>query len=89
MSKYVLRVERPPHLEPVELRHRRDAGAGGRHGGGLSIQWGNTLLPMVVVWCFGAVILWTVGRLHITLTYVASFLVFAVLRAARHRASVR
>lgn len=48
---------------------------------GLSIQWGNNLLPMVFVWMFGAVILRMVGRLHITLTYVASFLVFAALRA--------
>jgi enediyne biosynthesis protein E5 len=36
---------------------------------------------MVVVWVFGAVILRMVGRLHIPLTYVASFLLFAVLRS--------
>jgi Na+-transporting NADH:ubiquinone oxidoreductase subunit NqrB len=48
----------------------------------LSVQWGNNLLPMVVVWVFGAVILRMLGRLHITLTYVASFLLFAILRAA-------
>jgi enediyne biosynthesis protein E5 len=48
---------------------------------GLSVQWGNNLLPMVVVWVFGAVILRMVGRLHITLTYVGSFLLFAVLRS--------
>jgi Na+-translocating ferredoxin:NAD+ oxidoreductase RnfD subunit len=47
---------------------------------GLSIQWGNSLLPMVVVWVLGTVILRSVGRLHITLTYLASFLVFAALR---------
>jgi hypothetical protein len=47
----------------------------------LSVQWGNNLLPMVIVWIFGAIILRSVGRLHITLTYVASFLLFAVLRA--------
>lgn len=48
---------------------------------GLSVQWGNNLLPMVVVWCFGAAIIHAVGRFHITLTYVISFLVLAVLRA--------
>ena len=38
----------------------------------LSVQWGNNLLPMVVVWMFGAGDhLACVGRLHITLTYVA------------------
>ena len=48
----------------------------------LSVQWGNTLLPMVVVWCFGAVIIHTLGRFHITATYVTSFVVFAWIRSA-------
>jgi hypothetical protein len=48
---------------------------------GLSVQWGNNLLPMVFVWMFGAVILYTVGRLHITVTYVVAFLVFGWIRA--------
>ena len=47
----------------------------------LSVQWGNTLLPMVTVWLFGIVILKSLGRLHITLTYVASFVAFAALRS--------
>jgi Na+-translocating ferredoxin:NAD+ oxidoreductase RnfD subunit len=37
---------------------------------------------MVVVWVFGAVIIHRLGRFHITLTYVASFLAFSLLRAA-------
>jgi Na+-transporting NADH:ubiquinone oxidoreductase subunit NqrB len=48
----------------------------------LSVQWGNNLLPVVVVWIFGAAIIHRLGRFHITLTYVASFLAFSVLRAA-------
>jgi Na+-transporting NADH:ubiquinone oxidoreductase subunit NqrB len=82
MSKYVLRV-RGRHLwNPTNfgivamLLLAPDAVAS------LSVQWGNNLLPMVIVWVFGAVILRMVGRLHITLTYVASFLLFAVVRAA-------
>ena len=35
----------------------------------------------VIVWMFGTVILWMVGRIHITLVYVASFVLFAALRA--------
>jgi enediyne biosynthesis protein E5 len=46
------------------------------------VQWGNTLLPMAVVWIFGSVIIHTLGRFHITATYVASFLLFAGVRAA-------
>jgi hypothetical protein len=47
----------------------------------LSVQWGNNLLPMVVVWVFGAVIIHRLGRFHITLTYVASFLLFSLVRS--------
>jgi Na+-translocating ferredoxin:NAD+ oxidoreductase RnfD subunit len=37
---------------------------------------------MVVVWAFGAVIIHRLGRFHITLTYVASFLALSLVRAA-------
>ena len=47
----------------------------------LSIQWGNTLWPMVVIWVLGTAIVWRVGRLHISATYVASFLVFSLARS--------
>ncbi len=82
VSKYVLRIAGRHIWNPTNfgivamLLLAPDAVAG------LSVQWGNNLLPMVFVWVFGAVILRMVGRLHITLTYVASFLLFAVLRAA-------
>ena len=48
----------------------------------LSVQWGNMWLPMAVVWCFGSVIVATLGRLHITASYVAAFLLFSVVRAS-------
>ena len=48
----------------------------------LSIQWGNVIWPMVVIWLLGSVIVWRVGRLHISATYVASFLVFSFVRSA-------
>jgi hypothetical protein len=47
----------------------------------LSIQWGNALWPMVVIWVLGTAIVWRVGRLHISATYVASFLLFSVIRS--------
>jgi Na+-transporting NADH:ubiquinone oxidoreductase subunit NqrB len=80
VSKYVIRVDgrhiwNPSNFGIVAmLVLAADAVAS------LSVQWGNTLLPMVVVWCFGAVIIHTLGRFHITLTYVASFLAFAAVR---------
>jgi len=48
---------------------------------GLSIQWGNNILPMLVIWALGIVIVLKARRLHITLTYVLGFLFFAYLRS--------
>jgi hypothetical protein len=80
-SKYVLRVKdrhvwNPSNfgvsavlfLAPATVSH-------------LSIQWGNTLWPMIIIWTLGCVIVWRVGRLNITLTYVASFCFFSFVRS--------
>jgi enediyne biosynthesis protein E5 len=48
----------------------------------LSIQWGNVVAPMAVIWVLGSVIVWRVGRFHISATYVASFLLFSFVRTA-------
>jgi len=47
----------------------------------LSHQWGNDLATNLVIWTFGLFIASRVGVLHITLTYVASFLVLNTLRS--------
>ena len=46
----------------------------------LSIQWGNYLLPLLVIWALGSLIIWRLRRFHITATYVVSFVAFAFLR---------
>lgn len=48
---------------------------------GLSIQWGNNILPMLVIWALGLFIVLRAKRIHITLTYVASFIGFSFLRS--------
>jgi Na+-translocating ferredoxin:NAD+ oxidoreductase RnfD subunit len=48
---------------------------------GLSIQWGNYLLPMLAIWALGSAIIWRVRRFHITAIYVVSFIAFAFLRS--------
>ena len=48
----------------------------------LSIQWGNVVAPMAVIWLLGFVIVWRVGRLHISATYVATFLALSFIRSA-------
>ena len=47
----------------------------------LSIQWGNNMWSMVVIWVLGTVIIWRLRRFHICATYVVSFLVLAVIRS--------
>lgn len=46
----------------------------------LSVQWGNDLTPMLVIWAIGLVTIWRARRAHITLAYVAAFFVFAFVR---------
>jgi enediyne biosynthesis protein E5 len=48
---------------------------------GLSIQWGNFVWPMLVIWTLGSFIIWRLRRFHISATYVVSFLAFALLRS--------
>ena len=48
----------------------------------LSHQFGNDITTNLVIWIFGLIIAARVGVLHITLTYVASFLLLNSARAA-------
>ena len=47
----------------------------------LSIQWGNNLYAMLVIWLLGSTIIWRLRRFHICATYVLSFIGFAALRS--------
>jgi Na+-translocating ferredoxin:NAD+ oxidoreductase RnfD subunit len=47
----------------------------------LSIQWGNNLWPMIVIWLLGSAIIWRLRRFHISATYVVSFFALAFVRA--------
>ncbi len=48
----------------------------------LSVQWGNDLWPMLVIWAVGLNAIWLAKRAHITVAYVASFFLFAFVRSA-------
>ena len=47
----------------------------------LSIQWGNNIYAMMVIWLLGSVIIYRLKRFHITFTYVAAFIAFALIRS--------
>jgi Na+-translocating ferredoxin:NAD+ oxidoreductase RnfD subunit len=80
-SKYVLRVKgrhiwNPSNFGIVAMLFlAKDAVAS------LSIQFGNSIGPMIVIWILGSIIISRLRRLHICATYVASFLLFSVVRA--------
>jgi len=81
MSKYVLRVKgrhiwNPSNFGISVLLFLAPAAVAG-----LSIQWGNYLLPMMVVWILGSITIARLHRFHITGTYVACFIIFAFLRS--------
>src|ERR1044072_2367306 len=40
----------------------------------LTIQWGNFIWPLLVIWILGSIIIWRAKRIHISATYVLSFL---------------
>src|ERR1700682_5032716 len=81
MSKYVLRIKGRHLWNPSNFGISVLLFLAPETVASLSIQWGNYLLPMIVIWCLGSVIIWRLRRFHITGIYVASFLVFAFVRS--------
>jgi Na+-transporting NADH:ubiquinone oxidoreductase subunit NqrB len=81
MSKYVLRVKGRHIWNPSNFGISVLLFLAPETVAALSIQWGNYLLPMVVIWILGSVIIARLHRFNITGTYVASFIIFAFLRS--------
>lgn len=79
-SKYALRVQgrhlwNPSNLGvSVLLFLVPDAAAP------LSQQWGNAIWVPLIILFFGALILYSIGRLHITLTFIVAFLVLSFVQ---------
>ncbi len=80
-SKYLIRVEGRHLWNPSNLGLVAMLVLAPDTVASLSVQWGNALLPIAVVWFFGSIIIHRLGRFHITLSYVAAFTAFSVLRA--------
>ncbi|HVQ15048.1 MAG TPA: hypothetical protein VMS40_15710 [Vicinamibacterales bacterium] len=82
LSKYVLRVKGRHIWNPTNFGVSAMVLLAPATVTVLSIQWGNAVAPMAVIWLLGAVIVWRVGRAHISATYVAAFLLFSFVRSA-------
>ena len=81
MSKYVLRVNNRHIWNPSNFGIAVLVFLAPETVATLSIQWGNYLLPMVVIWVLGSVIITRVHRFNITGTYVVCFIAFAFVRS--------
>src|SRR3984957_17405830 len=81
MSKYVLRVKGRHIWNPSNFGISAMLFLVPETVATLSIQWGNYLLPMVVIWVLGSLIIYRLKRFHISGLYVASFLIFAFVRS--------
>ena len=82
MSKYVLRVNGRHIWNPSNFSISVLLFLAPETAAALSIQWGNYLLPMIVIWILGSIIIARLHRFHITGTYVACFIAFAILRSS-------
>jgi Na+-translocating ferredoxin:NAD+ oxidoreductase RnfD subunit len=81
MSKYVLRVRGRHIWNPSNFGISAMLFLASFMGATLSVQWGNSLPPMLVIWALGSLIIYRLKRFHISATYVASFLLFGLLRS--------
>lgn len=81
MSKYVLRVKGRHIWNPSNFGLSVLFFLGAETVAGLSIQWGNFVAPMLVIWILGSIIIYRAKRFHISATYVVSFFLFAFLRS--------
>ena len=81
MSKYVLRVNNRHIWNPSNFGISVLLFLAPETVATLSIQWGNYLLPMIVIWILGSIIIARLKRFHITGTYVACFIAFAFVRS--------
>lgn len=81
MSKYVLRVNNRHIWNPSNFGISVLVFLAPETVATLSIQWGNYLLPMIVIWILGSVIIARLKRFHITGTYVTCFILLAFVRS--------
>ena len=81
MSKYVLRVKGRHLWNPSNFGICVLLFLAPETVAALTIQWGNFIWPLIVIWVLGSVIIWRAKRIHISVTYVLSFFAFAFVRS--------
>jgi Na+-translocating ferredoxin:NAD+ oxidoreductase RnfD subunit len=81
-SKYVLRV-RGRHLwNPSNFGVTAMLLLAAESVASLSVQAGNDVWPVLLIWALGSLILYRLGRLHIPLVFLATFIPLAFVRSS-------
>jgi len=81
-SKYVLRVGNRHLWNPSNFGVTAMLLLAGEYVASLSVQAGNEVWPIIVIWAIGSLILYGLGRLHIPLVFLACFVPLALLRSS-------
>jgi Na+-translocating ferredoxin:NAD+ oxidoreductase RnfD subunit len=79
-SKYVLRVNGRHIWNPSNFGISAMLFLAAESVASLSIQWGNNLGAMLVIWILGSIIIWRLRRFHICAVYAVSFIALAFVR---------
>ena len=80
LSKYVLRYKGRHLWNPSNFGVSWMLFLSSMNVAGLSIQWGSNLAAMAIIWVLGLLIVNRAKRLHVTVTYVVSFVILAYVR---------
>lgn len=81
MSKYVLRYKGRHLWNPSNFGVSWMLLMVPMYVAGLSIQWGSNLAAMAVIWVLGLGIVYRAKKLHVSLTYVVSFILLGYVRS--------
>jgi hypothetical protein len=81
-SKYVLRVRNRHLWNPSNFGVTAMLFLARDDVASLSVQAGNEVWPVILIWVLGSLILYRLGRLHIPLVFLACFLPLALFRSS-------
>ena len=81
-SKYVLRVANRHLWNPTNFGVTMMLFLAPQHVASLSVQADNNGLAVAIIWALGGLIMYRLGRFHIPLTFIATFIPLAFIRSA-------
>jgi hypothetical protein len=81
-SKYVLRVRNRHLWNPSNFGVTAMLFLASDRVASLSVQAGNEVWPVLLIWVLGSLILYRLGRLHIPLVFLACFVPLALFRSS-------